>query len=305
MEHDGVTSMTQMRLERGQLMGHGGVRLSIAEWRAEDGPAPKALVILVHGYAEHVGRYAHVLEELVARGYAVFTLDHRGHGESAGRRASVARFDHFVDDLHLLVRRAREAYPPLPVFLLGHSMGGLIAIRYALRPDHQADLAGLVLSGAALQVGDDVSPLLKRLGAVLAAVVPNLPIVPRRSGILSVDPEVERRFKADPLCYNGRIRARLAHEILRAGADARARLDQLTLPLLAMHGTDDRLTNPAGSRLLVERARSSDKTLKLWPGHRHEIFNEPGRAAVIACVTDWLDARVPRTRAATGNAGAA
>lgn len=279
-----------MRHERGELVGAGGVRLSTGEWRAADGSSPKAVVVLAHGYAEHVGRYAHVIAALVERGYAVVALDHRGHGHSDGPRAVVRRFDDYVDDLHLLVRRTATNHPALPLFLLGHSMGGLIAVRYALR--HQADLAGLVLSGAALQVGDDVSPLAKRVGAVIARVAPNLPLIPARTGVLSRDPEVERRFAADPLCYRGRTKARLAHELYRAGLEARAHLDRLTLPLLIMHGAADTLTNPAGSTLLHERARSPDKTLVLWPEFRHEIFNEPGGDAVIARLADWLDARI-------------
>ena len=281
-----------MRQERDELVGSGGVRLSVAEWGADDGATPKAVVVLAHGYGEHVGRYAHVIAALVARGYAVVALDHRGHGESAGPRAVVRRFDDFVDDLHLLVRRAATARPDRPRFLLGHSMGGLIAVRYALA--HENELAGLVLSGAALQVGDDVSPLAKRAGAVIARIAPHLPLVPSKPGVLSRDPAVERRFAADPLCYNGRTKARMAHEIYRAGLDARTRLERLTLPLLIMHGADDRLTSPAGSVLLHERARSADKTLVLWPGDRHEIFNEPDRDAVIGRMLDWLDARVGR-----------
>ena len=276
--------------DAGELVGRGGIRLSTAVWRPE--APPKAVVVLVHGYGEHLGRYAHVVAALVERGYAVFGLDHRGHGRSGGRRAAIGRgdrFDDFVDDLGLLVARARAAIPASLVFLLGHSMGGLIATRYALA--HGDGLAGMVLSGAAIRIGDDVSPLLRRLSGVVAAVAPHLPVVAPRSGVLSSDPEVERRFRADPLCYNRGLRAGFGHAFQRAAADTQPRLDRLTLPLLVMHGADDRLTNPAGSELLHTRARSADKTLVLWPGLRHEIFNEPGGDAVIGCAVDWLDAR--------------
>ena len=278
-----------MRHERGELTGHKGVRLRTGLWCPDGDPA--AVVVLAHGYAEHLGRYAHVIEALVERGYAVAGLDHRGHGESAGRRTGITRFDDYVADLHLLVERVRETHSTLPRFLLGHTMGGLIATRYALR--YQTDLAGLILSGAALQIGDDVSPLLKRMSGLIAAVAPHLPVVPRRgSGILSSDPEVERRFAADPLSYHGRLRARTGHQMMLASVDARARAEALTLPLLVMHGADDRLTNPTGSQVLYDCARSVDKTLKLWPSLRHEIFNEPQRNDVIAFMLAWLDARV-------------
>lgn len=276
------------RHRRDDLMGRGSVRLRAHEWRPD--AEPKAVVALAHGYAEHVGRYAHVVAALIGRGYAVVALDHRGHGESGGARANVARFDDYVDDFHGLVERARTAHPTLPRFVLGHSMGDLIATRYALR--HQADLAGLALSGTALRFGGEVSPLVKRLGGLLATISPGLPVVPPRAGVLSRDPAVERRFGTDPLCYTGRLKARLGHEMLRAAEDALPRLNALTLPLLVMHGADDTLTDPAGSILLHARARSPDKTLTLWPGDLHEIFNAPDRAAVIAVLAAWLDARV-------------
>ena len=278
--------------EQEVIVGTGGVRLQTRFWRGA--AAPRAIVVVVHGYAEHLGRYNHVVNALVDRDFAVVGLDHRGHGQSDGRRAALGRggsFDWYVADLHLVIARARAAFPRLPVFLLGHSMGGLIATRYALR--HQQDLAGLILSGAAIQIGDDVSPLLKRLGATIAAIAPNLPVVPKRTGVLAGDPEVERRFRADPLCYNGGLRAGLGQAMQRAALDTQRQLDRLTLPLLVMHGADDELTNPAGSELVHARARSTDNTLRLWPGFRHEIFNEARADEVISVLLAWLAERTP------------
>jgi alpha-beta hydrolase superfamily lysophospholipase len=263
--------------------------------------------VLVHGIAEHAGRYAHVAEALVKRGYAVYAVDHRGHGESQGVRALVDRFDYLVEDLHLLVRKASDAARGSPTFMIGHSMGALIALHYALR--HQAELDGLVVSGAALQFGDAVSPVLKRLAGLIAALAPRLPVTSGHAGaesVLSRDPAVQARFDADPLCYQGKHRARTGYELLMAAAAARARLEQLSLPLLIMHGAADTFTNPAGSQQLYERARSTDKTLKLWPECRHEIFNEPEKAEVIAFTLDWMDERVRRVeqQRARGEAGA-
>lgn len=285
-----------MRHTQGTLSGFKGLKLAYGAW-LPDGE-PKAVAVIVHGYAEHMGRYAHVIEALVPHDYAVYAIDHRGHGTSAGLRGYVERFDYLVDDLHLLVQQAGRVHPPLPRFMIGHSMGGLIATRYALR--YQAGLAGLVLSGPALWIGDDISPFLKRVSGVLSIVVPTLPITATSKGpesVLSRDPLVQEQFATDPYTYKGKLRARMGNEMMRAAIDARARMAGLTLPLLIMHGAEDRLANPNGSKLLYEQARSADKTLRLWPGCRHEIFNEPERTEVIGFMAGWLDQHVPQEEA--------
>ncbi len=277
-----------MQEAKGKLIGKKGMQLSYGQWYPED--SPNAVIILVHGYAEHRGRYPHVIEAMVARGYAVFALDHRGHGASEGPRACVEHFDYFVEDLDLLVREATQAHPTLPLALYGHSMGGLIATRYAL--EHEKEVDALILSGAALLVGEEVSPLLKRVSSFLAKVAPRLPTLPSQNNVLSRDPEVERHFLADPLCYNGKVKARMGHEVLVASTETRERMGQLTLPMLIMHGEKDRLTSPEGSRRLYEQARSQDKTLKIWPGGFHEPHNDLQKEEAIALMLDWLDERV-------------
>ena len=159
------------------------------------------MVLLAHGYGEHQGRYAGLVEALTGRGLAVYALDHRGHGRSGGPRATVARFDDFVDDLRLLEQRAREAHPGTPLFVFGHSMGGLIALRYALR--YQDELRGLALSAPAIRFGESTPAVVRRLGAVVARLAPTFPIPgprPEAAGesLLSRDPEVQRAFDADP-----------------------------------------------------------------------------------------------------------
>jgi alpha-beta hydrolase superfamily lysophospholipase len=270
--------------------GVDGLRLRGASYLPEQ--TPRAVIALAHGHAEHHRRYDHVIRALIERRHAVYAIDHRGHGASGGTRALVTRFDDVVDDFHPLVQHAAAQHPDRPLFVLGHSMGGLVAVRYALR--YQEALAGLVTSGAALIIDDEATVATRIIGSLVARVAPALPILRSEPGRLSRDPAVERRFAQDPRCYNGRTRAGTAVAMLRAGRDALDRARELTLPLLAMHGRADRLTSPRGSRILVERASSPDKTLDLWPGLRHEIFNEPEAAEVLAVVIAWIDARIDR-----------
>ena len=165
------------------LLGADGTRLSGTSWRAPG--TSKALVALAHGVAEHSGRYEHVIAALRVHGYGVYAMDHRGHGRSGGPRASIARFDDYVDDFDLLVQRARQQHPTTPVFVLGHSMGGLIAARYALR--HQAELAGLVLSGPVLVIDEHVPRWQKRLLLAIARIAPETALIPSTPGVLSAN----------------------------------------------------------------------------------------------------------------------
>lgn len=279
---------------KGKLTGKGGTRLSYGYW-LPDTPA-KAAVLVVHGLHEHMGRYQHVLEALTTHGYAAFALDHRGHGESEGPPSFVPQFDDFVEDLHLLAQEARQAVPGAPLFIVGHSLGSLISIRYTLR--YQGELAGLVVSGVALQVGEHVSPFLKKIGGLLARFAPHLEMVdvspPGEVNPLSRDPDVATRWDADPLTYKGRTRARIAWETYLASQNALRRVSELHLPVLIMHGGADPVAKPDGAHWMFDRISSADKTLKVWDDHRHEIFNELQKEDVIDHMLAWLDARAER-----------
>jgi len=270
------------------LIGQLGIRLNCIKSKPEG--APKAVAVVLHGYGEHMGRYSHVVEALNQHDYVVFMLDHRGHGESEGARACVEKFNYFVEDLHLLVQKAQTAYPGLPLLMVAHSMGGLIGTAYAIR--YESYLDGLVLSGPALHVGDDVPTYLKIISKYFAKFLPNLPVLPKANGVLSRDPEVERQFRADPLCYNGRLKSRMGYEFMIAAQQTCDKMRQLSLPLLIMHGSADKLTNPSGSKQLYAEAQSADKTLKLWPDYFHELFNEVGKEEVFAFMLEWLNKRV-------------
>lgn len=273
--------------QRGQIDSPDGVRLSTAAWVPVE---PKAVVLLVHGHAEHIGRYNHVISALNERGYAVYGQDHRGHGWSGGERALAMRFDNYVDDFRLMAVEAQAANPGLPVVLIGHSMGGLIAARYALA--HGADLTALVTSGAAFIVDEGVPGWKKRLARLIARIAPKAPVPRDDSDTLSYDPAVREAFKADPLNYHGKTRMRTAVEMTKAGANALERASELRVPYLGMHGADDKLTSPGGTEWFYGGASSIDKMLKFWPRMKHEIFNEVERDSVITYMLDWLDERI-------------
>jgi acylglycerol lipase len=282
-----VDAIQRIALQGTDLVAPDGIHLRGEVWQ----PAgrARASIVIAHGKDEHIGRYRHVINALTDRGYTVFAQDHRGHGKSDGRRGVIERFDDYVDDLDLLVAFAKRQRPDASLFLLGHSMGGLIAARYALA--HQEKLDGLILSGAALRVGDDVPTWQKKILMIAARLVPSVTLPASKPGILSRDPEVERAFAADPLCNNERTKLGFVRELYIAAEATANRGAEIHLPLLVMHGADDKLTNPPGSQAFYEEAVSNDKTLKFWPEDRHEIFNEIDKADVIAFVIDWLDAR--------------
>lgn len=279
----------QVKQVRSELEPAPRVKLATAIWIPEN---PSAVFILCHGHAEHSGRYTYLVNTIVGHGLAVYTLDHRGHGRSSGTRALSLRFDDFVDDLDLVVDGARADFPELPVMLFGHSMGGLIAVRYALA--HPGKISLLVTSGPALIIDENTPPPFVSALGKLARWVPTAPVPRDNADLLNTDPRVKLQFNRDHRTYHGSTRIRTAWEMLVAGEDARARLAQLTMPLLAMHGEIDTLTKPRGSELLHASASSADKTIKLWPGMKHEIFNEPGRAEVMRVLLDWLDHRLER-----------
>jgi alpha-beta hydrolase superfamily lysophospholipase len=269
------------------LAGLGGVNIFGQGWRPEGDP--RAVLLIAHGLAEHSGRYQHVAEYFVGLGYAVYALDHRGHGRSGGVRADVVRFEDYLADLKTFLDVVKGREPGRRVFLIGHSMGGGIATLFAAR--YGADFDGLITSGASVKVEGNVSPLLVGLAKIIALLAPRLPAVPLEVEAVSRDPEVVARYRSDPLNYLGKVRARTGVQLLRAAGLIAAELPHITLPVLVLHGTADRLTDPAGSQMLYDGVSSTDKTLKFYDGLYHEVFNEPEREQVLADVAAWLEAR--------------
>ncbi len=260
------------------LKGHGG-RLAGRTWSGVD--TPTHLVLLAHGYGEHIGRYEHVADAFVANGAVVYGVDHVGHGRSDGERVLITDFERVVDDLHEVDRRARLEHPALPVVLVGHSMGGLIAARYAQR--YTDTLTAVVLSGPL--VGEWWA-----VGQLLA--LPELPDVPLDATTLSRDPAVGERYAADPLVWHGPFKRPTLEAIERALAAVEAGPSLGSLPLLWAHGEDDQLVPVAGTRRGIDRLGGEHLVERIYPEARHEIFNEIDADQVLADVTGFIDGTV-------------
>jgi alpha-beta hydrolase superfamily lysophospholipase len=243
------------------------------------------VVVIAHGAGEHSGRYEHVAERLVGEGYAVYAVDHRGHGRSAGPRAYIDRMDNVVADLDRVVLRAREDHPGVPLFLLGHSMGGTVSLCYALR--HQDRLDGLVLSGplAALEAAP---PALRMVARTLSVLIPRLPVIGVDSSLVSRDPAVVEAYNADPLVHHGKLSARTAAELGAAIESFESRVPEIKLPTLILYGAADGICPTEGSVMLGRRIGASEVTVKSYPGLYHEILNEPEREQVMDDLCAWL-----------------
>ncbi|GAA4550903.1 lysophospholipase [Pseudonocardia xishanensis] len=274
-----------MDLAEGRLPG------VVAElfWQAWLPAEPRGVVLLSHGLGEHSGRYAHVAEALVADGWAVYALDHAGHGHSGGRRVD-GGIANWVPDLDLLRLHAAARHPGLPLFLVGHSMGGLIALAYA--EAHPEALAGLVLSAPALSKEAVHARLVPALLA-LGRIAPTLRLAGIDAADISKDPEVVAAFHADPLTWKGYPTLRLGAGMFGIMDEVVARSRELTLPVLLQHGDADRITTVEVTRGLARTIGSADLTVEIYEGLWHEIYNEPEREGPITDLREWLAAHRP------------
>ena len=272
-----------------------GIRLYAHSWQPDG--AAVGVVCLVHGLGEHSSRYAHVAAALAEAGYVTLAFDQRGHGKSQGARGDAASYDEQLDDIKRLLDEASERYPALPRFLYGHSMGGNLALNYALR--RRTPLQGVIATGPWLRAAFDPPAWRVRAGRLLHKVRPAL-LQPSGIDVTAVsrDPAVVQAYRDDPLIHD-RIALRVYFSCVDAGLWALERAAEFSLPLLLMHGGADRLTSAAASREFVAKIKDGC-TYKEWDGLFHEIHNEPEQQQVFSVMCDWLNAHSHLVRPAEG-----
>jgi alpha-beta hydrolase superfamily lysophospholipase len=283
-----ATAGRELAHEESTFEGTGGLQLFSQSWRPV-GEEPKAALIVVHGLRDHSSRYAELAEHLVGQGFAVHAFDLRGHGHSEGVRVQIDSFDEYLTDLGIFLERVRRQEAGRPVFLFGHSMGGAIVTLFTL--EKKPDVQGMVLSAPALKPGADVSGALIATTKVIGGVLPNLKVLELDPKQFSRDPAVVKENETDPLIFQQGGPARTASRLLGALNTISERMEEVSTPVLVMHGTGDTVTDPEGSKALVQRASSKDKTLKLYDGLYHDLLHEPEKAQVLEDVTQWLKER--------------
>jgi len=278
-------------MKESSFEGVGGLKIATRSW--QPAAKPRAVMILIHGFNAHSAYMTWPAEQFAARGLACYALDLRGRGKSEGERFYVEKFADYLGDVDGLVRRARSENPGLPVFVLGHSVGGVIAASYVF--EHQAEIAGLISESFAYDVGlpDAASLLVKGI----SHLAPHLHVYTLKNEIFSRDPEAVARMNNDPLIEKESQPAETSAEVLRAADRLTENFPKFTLPVLILHGTADKATRPAGSQRFYDMAGSKDKTLKLYEGHFHDLLNDVGKEAVAADIEAWIDARLSRPMA--------
>ncbi len=296
--YSGAIPMSNYHHETGSIIGKGGIEIFIQKWIA---PNPIASLVIAHGLGEHSGRYGNLIQWLAGKRISIYALDHRGHGRSAGKRGHVANFNDYVDDLSFFINSIIDENLNLPVFLLGHSMGGVIAILYALRS--QEKIVGLILSSPGLVPTVDAPKYKIALASFLSKYLPSLLVSNELDAhYISHDRDVIAAYLNDPLVHD-RISARWYTEFLKSAGECLNRAGEITIPLFIFHGTDDRLVDFAGSIQVFDAVSSRDKTKLLLEGLYHETMNEVEyeREKVLAAVTKWILARAVKRK----NTGAA
>jgi alpha-beta hydrolase superfamily lysophospholipase len=250
---------------------------------------PQGVVAIIHGYGHHTACFEELAGHLCDEGFLVCGFDQRGHGLSPGKRGHIDSFATFVDDTDHFLSTVREDMPDLPLFLLGHSLGGLILGRYVVK--YRPDVSGLIFSSGLLKIPGRVSPTLLRIGDLLSTLAPWLPVEKVDYRWVSRDATVLETIMQDPLRHSGRMSARTGAEIARAIGEFQQTMQAINDPLLVFHGTSDRLTDVEGSRTFFNSAGSEDKTLHVYEGGYHELFNDLEKERFAAELCAWLAER--------------
>jgi alpha-beta hydrolase superfamily lysophospholipase len=246
-------------------------------------------VVIVPGFNSHSGYYAWVAEQFTRAGLAAYAVDLRGRGKSDGERFYVGKFADYVSDVAALMGLVRSEAGDLPVFLLGHSAGGVVSCLYAL--EHQAELAGLVCESFAFEVPAPDFALAVFKG--LAHLAPHAHVLRLKNEDFSRDAEVVQTMNSDPLIAHETQPTQTLAEMVRADERLKKEFPLITLPVLILHGTGDKSTKPSGSQLFYATAGSTDKTLKLYDGGFHDLLNDSDKATVMADIKAWIGAHLP------------
>jgi len=263
-----------------------GIKINVRSWQPES--TPRAVVVICHGVNSHGGQYVWAGEQLAASGLAVFALDLRGRGKSDGERFHVDEVADYVSDVAATMALAKSRHPGLPVFLLGHSAGGVVSSTYVL--DHQSELAGFICESFAFQVPAPGFALAAIKG--LSHFAPHLPVLKLKNEDFSRDPKWVEALNNDPLTAHEVQPAITVAALVRADERLHDSFPQITIPVLIMHGTDDRATVCKGSQFFYDTAGSKDKTLKLYEGHYHDLLADVGKEGVMADIKGWIDSHL-------------
>lgn len=277
--------------------GIGGLNIFTRSWRPD--AEPRGVLVIVHGFNSHSGQYLWAGEQFAASGLAVYALDLRGRGRSDGERYYVEKIEDYTEDVATLVRQAKCEHPGLPVYMLGHSAGGVTSCIYAL--DHQAEIDGLICESFAyeLPVPDIVLSFLKGI----SYITPHTHVFSLNNKDFSRDPAVVDEMNNDPLIKGESQPAQTGKVLINAAQRLTEEFPLIKLPLLILHGTEDNATKASGSSHFYENAGSADKTLKLYEGHFHDLLNDTDREIVLADIQNWIAARLPvKTETSAGAA---
>lgn len=270
-----------------------GISLFLRSWLPvpdENGAEPRATVVICHGQGDHSGRYDHVARYFAQRGYAVYAHDHRGQGKSGGHRGHIDRFANYYDDLWLVIKTVKARQAGKKLFLIGHSLGGLIAIGYA--QSRPKTINGLIASSPGLERSMHVPAIKLILGKLMLHIAPRFALNPGlQAEGLTHDPQVAAAYKADPI-REPRVTARFYAEFEKAGRDVRRNAGALTVPSLIMPGGDDPICSTPATVQFYDEVSAADKTLVVWEGMYHEIFNEIDKQKVLEVAESWVAERL-------------
>jgi acylglycerol lipase len=279
-------------MKESSFEGVGGLKIATRSWQPDG--SPRAVMILVHGFNAHSGYMEWPGEQFASKGLATHALDLRGRGKSEGERFYVEQLSDYLGDVDKLVNIARSENPGLPIYVLGHSAGGVIATSYVF--EHQSEVAGLICESFAYDVG---LPHLVQLALEgVAKLAPHVHVFSLNNADFSRDPAAVARMNTDPLIAKESQPAETARVLLLAADALTEHFPQFTVPVLIIHGTADEATRYAGSQKFYDTAGSTDKTLKLYEGRYHDLLNDIGKEEVMADIQQWIDARIPAETAA-------